>query len=103
MLSVTVFIITRMSFTDSLPRDNSRLNVLFMMSDDLRPELGCYLDKTIELRHLYKDIKTPNIDKFAKGSMLFTHAFSQYPLCNPSRTSLLTGRSPQVSVTKPKK
>ena len=76
---------------------DTRPNVLFIMSDDLRPELGCYVRQTAELRHLNRDIITTNIDRLAKHSMLFTHAFSQYPLCNPSRSSLLTGRSPQVS------
>src|SRR5215831_11982961 len=62
-----------------------RYNVLFLISDDLRPELGCYGNRII---------KTPNIDRLAAGGTRFNHAYAQFPLCNPSRSSLLNGRYP---------
>src|SRR5436190_12964376 len=62
-----------------------KYNVLFIISDDLRPELGCYGNSMI---------KTPNVDGLAAKGTRFDHAYAQFPLCNPSRTSILNGRYP---------
>lgn len=60
-------------------------NVLMVVIDDLRPELHTYgVDA----------VRTPNIDSFAKRGMRFNNAYCQYPVCNPSRSSFLTGRRP---------
>jgi len=61
-------------------------NVLFITIEDLRDGvLGCYGSPIV---------KTPNIDKLAQKSVLFTRAYCQYPVCNPSRSSFLTGLRP---------
>jgi iduronate 2-sulfatase len=64
-----------------------RPNVLFIIADDLRPDLSCY-GSTVE---------TPNLDKLAGNGVRFANAWAQYPLCNPSRTSMLTGRYPTTT------
>ncbi len=60
-------------------------NVLFIVVDDLRPELGCYGATYI---------KSPNIDRLAKEAVRFDRAYCQQAVCSPSRTSFLTGLRP---------
>ncbi|CAD6208056.1 GSCOCG00010330001-RA-CDS [Cotesia congregata] len=62
-------------------------NILLILVDDLRPALGCYGDL---------NAYTPNIDKLAEKSVVFTRAYAQQALCAPSRNSLLTSRRPDT-------
>lgn len=59
-----------------------KLNVLLVVADDLRDTAGCYGNTQVH---------TPNIDRLAKRGVRFERAYVQYPVCNPSRTSFLTG------------
>lgn len=70
---------------DSRIAGNSKKNVLFIFVDDLRPTLGCY-DDSVAI--------TPNIDKLATMGVLFNRSYCQQAVCNPSRSSMLTGLRP---------
>ena len=63
----------------------NRFNVLFLVVDDLQPLLGCYG---------HANMHTPNIDRIAQRGTLFKRAYCQFPVCNPSRASVLTGLRP---------
>ena len=70
----------------SASADEPKMNVLFILADDMRPELGCYG---------VKEVKTPHLDKFASTGVLFQNAYCNIPVSGASRASMLTGLYPQ--------
>ncbi len=73
------------SFARSIVAVEKQPNVLFLISDDLNNMLGCYGDK---------QAKTPNIDRLAARGVRFDRSYCSFPLCGPSRNSILTGLYP---------
>lgn len=62
-----------------------RPNIVFLVTEDISPNLGCYADP---------DAITPHLDALAKQGARFTRAFTHAPVCAPSRSGLITGQHP---------
>lgn len=66
-------------------QENKKMNVLFLIVDDLRPDLNCYGQK---------QMITPNIDKLAANGVQFNQAYCNIPVSGASRASIMTGLRP---------
>ncbi|WP_169977925.1 sulfatase [Tautonia rosea] len=82
-LGVLVGVIALVPFPSAGAAD--RPNVLFLISDDLNNALNTYG---------HPQMKTPNLDRLAARGVRFDRAYCQFPLCGPSRNSMLTGLYP---------
>ena len=78
-------------------RIEKRLNVLFVCVDDLGEDISPYNKLKDEKDPFYQEVYTPNLERLASDSLVLAQAYNQYPFCNPSRSSLLTGRRPDTT------
>ena len=65
-------------------------NILFIVADDLRTELGGPYGQN-------DYVSTPNLEALMNRAFVFTHAYTQYSLCGPTRASFLTGTRPDTT------
>jgi arylsulfatase A-like enzyme len=88
LLGICVALVFHPSFTSAAEGPAPKPNILFIVVDDLRPELGCYGRNYI---------RSPNIDRIAARGMVFNRAYCQQAVCSPSRSSLMTGVRPDTT------
>lgn len=81
--TIAALLIASMMFAAEKP------NVLFIVVDDLRPELNCYGES---------QIKSPHIDKLAESGITFTNAYCNIPVCGASRASFMSGVRPRPGI-----
>ncbi len=63
-------------------RAQTKPNIVWILGDDLGPQLGCYGEKLVH---------TPNVDRLAAEGVRFTHCFTTAPVCSPARSAWNTG------------
>ncbi|RRB02247.1 sulfatase [Larkinella rosea] len=87
--AITIGLLGMLALTRTGQKPSRHPNVLLICIDDLRPDLNCYGNPVIH---------SPNIDRLAKQSVLFSRQYVTQPTCGASRYSLLTGRLPRHPV-----
>lgn len=89
-LAVSLLAVSGGLYAADSPQASTPWNVLFIVADDLRDQGGAFTREVV---------KMPNLDRLAARGVRFDNAYAQYPVCNPSRSSFLTGlRAEQTGV-----
>lgn len=82
MLRLSLWLAVALSLTT---RAADLPNILWIVAEDINPQLGCYGDP---------NAVTPNLDRFATGALRYTKCWSTAPVCAPARTALISGVDP---------
>ncbi len=82
MLRIYLFILVSLPF---ISINATPPNIVWLIADDVSPDLGCYGRESI---------RTPHLDKLAADGLRFDRMFSQFASCSPSRASFFSGRYP---------
>ncbi len=91
MKRLVVIVLLSIIITACDAQQKSKPNVLFIISDDLTA--------TAVSSYENKICRTPHIDKLASEGIRYTRAYSQYPVCGPSRASFMSGYYPSATTT----
>jgi arylsulfatase A-like enzyme len=81
-LCLALLAITTVTATPALAAGATRPNLLFILAEDIGPELGCYGTPLV---------RTPHLDALAARGVRYTRAFTTAPVCSASRSALMTG------------
>lgn len=82
-LSWASMLATSMLLTVIVTGQNAaRPNIIWIITEDMSPELGCYN---------YPYVKTPNLDRLAKEGKKYTNMFATAAVCSPARSAMITG------------
>ncbi len=79
LLPLFALVAARVTSTETTP---ARPNIVWLIADDLSPELGAYG---------YPHVRTPNLDRPAAEGARFNRAFTTAPICSTSRSAFITG------------
>ncbi len=85
---LTALWLVSVSYLNAANASSKKPNILFIVSDDLKPLLGCYGASWIQ---------SPNIDRLAQRGTVFKSNYCQVAFCAPTRFSLLTGLRPDTT------
>ncbi|EDL58874.1 arylsulfatase [Gimesia maris] len=82
LFALSLVLLSYLCHSHDVQAADQRPNILWIIAEDMGPELGCYGTP---------EVKTPTLDQLAEKGMLFQNAFTVTPVCSTSRSSFMTG------------